>query len=119
LQEGWRHASIIPIRVQDVFVDVPGLDDITEASLAFDEWLQPPLAQGPWNLHIKVSKTYALFYYSTSLTLASPKLACPPVPLTLVESVAEVLFVKLRDHLAIDVEDGDVTEVLQDISLMF
>lgn len=37
----------------------------------------------------------------------------------LVESVSDVLFIKIYDQTVVDVEDADVAQVIQDIELMF
>lgn len=98
-----KHAAVVPIPLKphsrenlvDHFVMV--------TALAVDEWVR-----------------YDLFYYSsTPLLSAAAKGSGAREPHTFVESVSDVLFVRLHDHGVAGVDDDDVKEVLQDIHLMF
>ena len=80
-----------------------------------EEWPLCPSAAGPWSKRIKVSDTYALFYYSSSPAAPPGERGTNTGPVILVESISDVLFVKIQHGQVVDVEDQDVIEVVRDI----
>ena len=60
-------------------------------------------------------ESYALFYYSSSHAAPPGERGIDTGPVMLVESISDVLFVKIQHGQAVDVEDQDVIEVVRDI----
>ena len=92
---------------------------ITEASLDVDEWIRLPSEGGQWSKHVKIAEEYALFYYSSKPTSSTPTPDAPNMPSLFVESVSDVLFVRLQNRNVVDVEDHDVIEVVRHLDRLF
>ena len=81
---------------------------ITKASLEVDEWIQHPSVEGQWSKHVKIAEEYALFYYSSKPTSSTPTPEAPNMPSMFVESVSDILFVRLQNCYVVDMEDHNV-----------
>ena len=120
LREGWTKALLVPILLKAHLRDCTEDNAVSEDCLDVDEWVRCPTGSGRWSKHVKVSDAYALVYYS-SITIPSASRTESYVEgqQMLVESVSDVLFIKIYDQTVVDVEDADVAQVIQDIELMF
>jgi hypothetical protein len=107
--------SIVPIPVREPRGDDAYPRVVMAASLDVEEWPLCPSVPGPWSKQIKVSNTYALFYYSSSPAVLPGERGINTGPVMLVESILDVFFVKIQLSQAVDIEDQDVIEVVCDI----
>jgi hypothetical protein len=80
-------------------------------SFVIEDWISPPteLTVHPWRLVSKISPSYALYYYSRS----------PPCPPDFIgcrmETIADILIVKLYKDFAVNARQGDEADVLAEI----
>jgi hypothetical protein len=88
-----------------------------ESALGWDDWIECPQGRAAWSRNVKAAENYVLVYYGTT-----------PVPAhgarmedsnLLVQLIGDVLFIKVWDGVAVDVDDQDVQDVVQDIEWMF
>lgn len=112
LSEGWTKASRVPIPLMPHLRDEAGKENIMVASLDVDEWICCPTGTGHWSKHVKVSRAYALIYYSSTSVPSVLQAESGIEGLSvLLEMVSDILFLKIRDQAVVDIDDEDVVEV--------
>ena len=116
VSNGWKEAYVVPIPVKEHIAAA-----VTVDCLATEHWVGGPSCEDgrSWCRITKVTEGYGLFYHASKPrpTAIHSGSDAPGggLPITIVEMVADVLFVKLRDGAVINVEDADVVEVLRNI----
>ena len=101
-REGWMKASVVPIPLKAHLLEYTENNTITAGCLDVEEWVRCPTESGRWSRHVK------------SLMRTPPYPRRPRWKLALtgsrsfVESVSDVLFLKIRDQTVVDVEETRV-----------
>ena len=115
----WKTACLVPIRLKEGVLGGGDADAgySLESTLWWEDWIVSPQVGGPWSQNVKVAKDYVLVYYgSTSVPAceARDQYLSP-----LVQVMLDVLFIKLLNGVAVDVDDEDAWGLLQEIEWMF
>ena len=105
-----KSAFLIPVLRKRFSDDMPV--DVGDSFWAVDAWITPPLASdvplNRWTKNIKITETHALFYYSLKTTVA---LASGQPQIGQQEAVGDVLYLRLRGGVVVDVDEDDVDEM--------
>ena len=120
LRDGWTKASLVPIPLKAHIRDHTEDNAVTVACLDVEEWVRCPTQSDRWSKHVSVSEAYALASYSS--TAIPPSSRSEPYveqQRIIVETISDVLFLKIRDQTIVNVEDEDMLEVIQELELMF
>ena len=115
----WKIARIVPIRLKEGVLgggDVGAVYSV-ESTLEWEDWIVSPQVGGPWSRNVMVSRDYALIYYGSTSVLTREVRDQYLSPL--VQVVSDVLFIKLQNGVAVDVDDEDAQGLLQEIAWMF
>ncbi|KAF8332956.1 hypothetical protein F5887DRAFT_1080485 [Amanita rubescens] len=119
-----RTAHVVPVPVVPMGIENPD-DDALNATVAYrldvKTWIKPPpIAQDAsgdlleWRHVSKDANAYAVFYYAAKA--AVHKNTC--LHREYAEMVGDILFVKKKDDVLLDVEEEDILEVLKNVECL-